>query len=83
MAITRVGLAHPPGRQAGRRGEPCAGERSDGGVRDLYREYAGGGRDEKTALPERFSGRASSINWNLLNGSGGYISWYIVLMQHT
>ena len=43
MTITRVRQPDPAGWQAGRRGEPCAGKRSDGGVRDLYREYAGGG----------------------------------------
>ena len=43
MPITRVRQPDPAGRQVGRRGDPRAGERSDGGVRDLYREYAGGG----------------------------------------
>ena len=54
MTITRVGLAHPPGRKTGRGGDPCAGERSDGGVRDLYREYAGSGGVKNSSPGEVF-----------------------------
>ena len=54
MTITRVGLAHPPGRKTGRGGDPCAGERSNGGVRDLYREYAGGGGVKNSSPGEVF-----------------------------
>ena len=43
MAITRERKPDYSGRQAGRRRDPCAGERSDYGVRDFYREYAGRG----------------------------------------
>ena len=43
MAITRERKPDYSGRQAGRRRDPCAGERSDYGVWDFYREYAGRG----------------------------------------
>ena len=54
MPITRVRQPDPAGRQAGRGGEPCAGERSDGGVRYLYREYAGGGGVKNSSPGEVF-----------------------------
>ena len=56
MTITRVRQPDPAGRQAGRRGEPCAGERFNGGVRDLYREYAGGGGVKKQLSRRGFPG---------------------------
>ena len=43
MTITRERKPDYSGRQAGRRRDPCVGERSDYGVRDFYREYAGRG----------------------------------------
>ena len=54
MAITRVGFANPPGWKTGWGGDPCAGERSDGGVRDLYREYAGSGGVKNSSPGEVF-----------------------------
>ena len=39
----RVRKSHYPGRQARGRSNPCAGERSDNGVWNLYRKYAGCG----------------------------------------
>ena len=56
MPITRVGQPDPAGRKTGRGGDPCAGERSDGGVRDLYREYAGGGGVKKQLSRRGFPG---------------------------
>ena len=44
MTITRERQPHHPGRQIGRRGDPRPCERSNAGIRDLYRKYAGSGR---------------------------------------
>ena len=56
MTITRVRQPDPAGRQADWSGHPRAGERSDGGVRDLYREYAGGGGVKKQLSRRGFPG---------------------------
>ena len=39
MTITRVRLAHHPGRQTHRRRHPCPRKRSHHGLRHLYRKY--------------------------------------------
>ena len=50
MNIERERLARHSGRQAGRRGDACAGKRPDEGVRNFYRKYAErGGVTEKNA----------------------------------
>ena len=54
MTITRVGFAHIAGWKTHWGRDPCAGERSDGGVRDLYREYAGGGGVKNSSPGEVF-----------------------------
>ena len=54
MAITRERKPDYSGRQAGRRRDPCAGERSDYGVRDFYREYAGRGGVKNSSPGEVF-----------------------------